>query len=163
MAGISTIVAGAGLAAQGAGFLGGLFGSDDAAEAQAKITAMEQANEKLRLKAMEADARRKQLEQVRIAQRAVAVGLTTSFNQGASGGSAIGGIFGQGSGQLGTNLAGIYQNLLIGRETSANNAQISQAKLELAEAQADQSFFSGLGSLGGSLVNNATKIGGFFG
>lgn len=127
--------------------------------AQQKITRDEQEQERLRMRAMEFDARRRQLETVRQQQRFRANALATATNQGAGEGSGLQGAYGQFSGQTGTELQGIYDNLLLGRENSVINQRISQSKLEFAAAGGKLAEGAGLSSLGGALLNSAGTLG----
>ena len=85
------------LAGVGAGM--SIFGAREAADAQKQITQAERQIEGQRFKAMELDARRKQLEMFRNAQRARAMALSTATSQGAQHGSALAGAYGQISGR----------------------------------------------------------------
>lgn len=142
--------------------IGGLIKSTSAAKDSAKasqaITAAEQQQESLRMKAMELDARRKQMEVVRNQQRARALALTNATAQGAGAGSGLQGGYGQISGDTNTSLMGIQNALSFGRANFGLNAQISQQKILQSQAQANQAMGSGLMSLGGSLIGGMGMI-----
>src|ERR1041384_4701100 len=91
-----------------------------------------------RRRQMELDAQRKQMEVLRNAQRARALGLQAATSQGASLGSGLQGGYGQISGAANTNLLGIGQNLQIGENLFDINANVDQSKIQLAglESQA---------------------------
>lgn len=93
--------------------------------------------EQQRYNAMILAANRQQLEIVRQGQRARAMALTTATAQGAAkqGASALGGGYGQISGQTNQNLLGVTQNLGIGANIFALNAGITQQKIGLNELQ----------------------------
>lgn len=148
----------AALALAGVGTGISIFGAQSAAAAQKKITAGERAVEAQRKQAMELDARRKMLEVFRNQQRARSMALTTATAQGAAQGSGLAGAYGQVAGQSGVNLLGISQNLGIGRNIFDINADISQAKMDMAQAQAWSATGASLTNLGGSLVSNFGAI-----
>lgn len=91
--------------------------------------------EGLRKRAMESDAQRNILEQVRMLQRARSAGLATATAQGASsrGGSAVNALSGQAQGQGGSNVRTIADQLDIGRTMFALNQQLGVSKMNLAE------------------------------
>lgn len=90
-----------------------------------------------KVRAMEMDARRQQLEVIRTQQRGRALALATGVAQGGSvtRGSALQGAYGQISGQTGTNILGIQQNLEIGQNISGFNQQISGNQIALNDLQ----------------------------
>jgi hypothetical protein len=106
--------------------------------------------------AMELDARRQQMQDVRTAQQARAMSLATGVAQGGSGfvggSSARGGAYGEISGQSNVNLLGVSQNLQIGEtifglNTDISNQKIAQNNLEYSYAQqqaADQTTSANL-------------------
>lgn len=95
-----------------------------------------QATQKL---AMETDARRSNLEQIRNDQRARSISLATGVAQGGSGyvsgSSARGGAAGGISGQTGTNLLANQQALKSGEDIYAANASISQSNRSMNDLQ----------------------------
>ena len=97
------------------------------------IITSEQGVEKQKMQAMEIDARRQQMEIIRNQQRGRALTLTTGVAQGGSGfvsgASARGGAYGQISGQTGTNLLGVQQNLEVGRNIFGLNTDISNQRI----------------------------------
>jgi hypothetical protein len=154
---ISSIVAAAAVAGVGLSVAGTLTNMSAAAKANAaqkQVIAGEQAAEAQRQKAMELDARRRQLETFRNVQRSRSLALTNATNQGAQQGSGLQGGYGQIAGEGGTNLLGINQGLEVGRDLFSISGQISQAKMRLADAGQQASLGSGLSSLGGSIMNS---------
>lgn len=149
-----------GLGLQAAGILGGASNAKRAAEIQNQIGGLEQNLNGQRKMAMELSAKRQSMEIYRTAQRARALALNNATNQGAAYGNSSGlaGGYGQISGQTTTNLNGVNQNLMIGRDIFGINDQISQAKMQLASVQGDQSLFQGLGSLGGAITGSAGTL-----
>jgi hypothetical protein len=131
--------------------------------AQQQATAAEQRNEAVRRRAMEFDAKRRQLEAIRNMQRARSVALANATNQGAGQGSGLQGGFGQISGQTGDVIEGIRGNLAFGRETFGNNIDLSNARLAMAAAGTQASFGAGLSSLGGSIISSLPAISGLSG
>jgi hypothetical protein len=163
----------AGLTTQGVGMFNSYQGSKaqaDAnkkvAEASGRISGFELQIEGQKMKAMELDAKRRQLEIIRAQQRAAAASLAVTNAQGAKGGSALQGALGQISGTTGQNLLGVTQNLEIGRDIFGFNAAITNEKQTIAAQQAlsgvagtQIGLGSGMSSLGGSLVTNASTLG----
>ncbi len=125
---------------------------EQAIEAQKKAEAQRQA-------AMELDARRRQLEVLRNQQRARALALATTTNQGAAQGSGLGGAYGQISGQGTSNMLGISQNLEIGRNIFAANADLSNAREGMAGAQTIGYIGAGMSSLGKDLFQATPSLG----
>lgn len=129
--------AGAAVQAQGAqkqseGALLQVQGASAQNQAQKEITKQEFLAEEQRFKAMQLDARRRNLEIVRMHQRANAAALTTASAQGAMRSSALSGAYGQTSGQTGYNLLGVSQNLGIGENLFGINKAISGQRLAYA-------------------------------
>jgi len=89
--------------------------------------------------AMETDARRANLEQIRNEQRARSVSLATGVSQGGSGyvggSSARGGAYGGISGQSQTNLLANQQALGTGESIYASNASITQSNIQMNDLQ----------------------------
>jgi len=147
--------------------IAGFFGSSDTAKKQAaankQIAADQQKIEGQKMQAMELDANRRQLEVFRNVQRARSMALTNTTAQGAGQGSGLAGGYGQIAGEGNTNLLGIKQSLETGRNIFDLNADISKQKMTLADLSADASFYSGLSSLGGSLISfSGSKVAGGF-
>jgi len=155
VAGISAI-AGVGLSA--ASTIGGISASSSAAAANQQILADQQKQEALRRQQMELDAKRKSMEVLRNQQRARALALSNATSSGAQFGSGLQGGYGQIAGQTGTDLLNINQNLQFGRQNFDINADITSARMSLASAQSDASFYGALGSLGGTLINSMGPI-----
>lgn len=147
----ATAVAGVGLQVYGTAK------STSAAKAQSQyqqqIAADQQRQEALRQKQMELDARRRQLEQVRNMQKARALALSNANAQGAQFGSGLPGGFGQISGEGNTQLLGVNQSLLLGRENFGLSADISSARYGYAGASGQYATGQGLSSLGGGLIS----------
>lgn len=152
------ILVAASLAATVAGTAMQISGANSASKAQQQVIAGERAAEAQRQKAMELDAKRRQLEIVRQSQRARAMATSTANNQGALFGSGLQGGYGQIAGQTGTNLLGVQQNLQIGRDIFGINAGISSAKMDLASAQSFSAMGQGISSLGGAALKNLGAI-----
>jgi hypothetical protein len=88
--------------------------------------------EDIRMQAMIYDAGRRQLEALRLYQRARAAGLAQVTGQGASGGSALQGVYGQISGQTAWNTAAVTKELNFGQSLFNLNREASLAKDALA-------------------------------
>lgn len=88
-----------------------------------------------RMQAMELDARRKQMDNLRIAQRTRALATISATSQGALFGSGISGGRAAIQGQTGVNQLGIQQNLQLGRNIFAQNAAITQGRIASSDLQ----------------------------
>lgn len=153
---IATSVAGVGLSA--VGMLQQTKAAKQQAAAQTAITQKEQEAEAVRKRATELDARRRQLEIVRNQQRARSLSLTSASAQNAQQGSGLPGGYGQISGDTGTNLLGVTQNLQLGREIFDINAAISQQRIKLSQAGSSFATGSAVSSFGGVLLKNLGNI-----
>src|SRR5580765_8302042 len=116
-------VAGAGIGLEGVGaatsLVGGYLGYQAGKgeyQAQSNIAEMQQQINKLHVNQMELTGRRNSMEVLRNEQKARSLALSGATNQGAAFGSGLQGGYGQISGQGGTNLLGIAQNLSLGRQ-----------------------------------------------
>lgn len=136
----------------------GMGAASKANRAQQAEIRSEQGIEGQKQQAMELDANRRQMEVVRNNQRARAMGLEAATNQGAQMGSGLQGAYGQIRGQSGVNSLGISQNLEIGRNIFGLNSEISQDKIQIAQAQQESSFAGGLSSLGGSIFGASKSL-----
>lgn len=87
--------------------------------------------------AMEVNARRQQLQNVRTQQQARSLALATNVAQGGSGAvngsSALHGAYGQISGQFGVNQTGVTEALATGENIFASNSKISQNNIAGAD------------------------------
>ncbi len=97
--------------------------------------AQERAIETQKMRAMEVDARRQQLEIIRQQQRGRALALTNATSQGARYGSGLQGGYGQIGGQTGVNILGVQQNLEIGRNIFGFNENISNNRVAQSELE----------------------------
>lgn len=155
---------GAGISAVGLGMslFGGMSSSrsaQEAAQIQAKITGLESNVNDQHEQAMQLDARRKSLEQIRLSQRAAAQATAVATMQGAQFGSGLQGGLGQITDQSTFNLQGINQNLAIGENIFGLDRQISSQKMALSKVQSNMASSQGLSSLGGSLMSAGPGIG----
>lgn len=133
--------------------------------------------ENVRRQAMEIDARRKQLENIRNAQQALALSQVAAGSQGALFGSGLVGGQASVTGKAGVNAIGIAQQLSMGEEVFGYNRLISENRIGTANLQlqsdtlgykakmaentykANAATYSGVSSMGGSLINAATPVG----
>ena len=143
-----------------------IYGNMSAAENARKSSEVRQSianeerniNEQKRTQ-MELSARRDSLQIYRNQQRQRAMATQAAVNQGASRGSGLqGGIAGVDAGSF-FNLAGIDQNLQIGRNIFGINDRISGYKQQLASYESDAATDAGLASLGGSIMKSSGTIG----
>lgn len=156
-----TIMLGLGAGLKAFGLLESHSASKQANAAQVQSIQLQQQVEDQRRKAMEIDASRKQLENIRNAQRGRSMALAAATSQGAQFGSSLQGGYGQISGQEGWNSTGIDQQLDIGRNVFGLNAQISQQKVTQARAGQKMQDAQGISSLGGDImgsINTLNKI-----
>ena len=114
-----------------------------------------QSNEQRR-RQMELMANRQQLQLARNTQLARSMALTTASSQtGGTGGSELGGGYGQISGEANTASRATSQNLGIGENIFNIDNQIDQQRIRIAKDQGDLATAQGMQSLGGDI----TKIG----
>lgn len=174
---VTAAVAISGAVAQGVGgYLG--YGAEQGkaeearfqSEAASRIAQHELQIEAQKYKAMELDAKRRNMEAIRINQRQRAAGLVAATSQGAGGGSGLQGGYGSASGALGTSLVNVFQNLEIGRTIFGINAQITNERQNIYASQGrageyatQGSLGSGISSLGGSAISASQSAGRVFG
>lgn len=159
---IQLVAAAIGIGLQAYGAYEGARSARKQSEISRAIAADEQKIEAQKRQAMELDARRRSLEVVRNQQRARALALANATNQGAAQGSGLQGGYGQISGDSGTNLLGINQNLMIGRNIFDINEDISKQKMLMAGEQANAAEAQAWSSLGGSLMGASGTMGNLF-
>lgn len=138
-----------------ASFVGGSDAAEKEAQIQKQIAAQQAKIEEQKRLGMELDANRRTIATVRAAQQARSIALNNATAQGANKGSGLLGGYGQIAGQANSGLLAINQNLDIGRNISDANVAISGLNSQLADAKADESFYAGLGSLGGKITSAA--------
>lgn len=151
---VLTAIAIAGVAAAGVGAYTSNRNASAAARAQQAITQKELEQEKVRQQAMELDANRRGLENIRGMQRARSLALASSTNQGAQFSSGLQGGYGQISGQGRDVAVGISQNLQFGAQMFDLNAQIAQQKMALAKYQSGIATGSAISSFGSSMLGS---------
>lgn len=153
-----------GIAAIGLGMqvFGAFKGSEDAAKASqiSKDEAkQEQAINDQKQKAMEVDARRKQLEIIRTSQQAQALATSRATNQNAQFGSGLQGGLAEVEGQSAFNLQGVNNSLEIGRNINTLNRNISNDKMQMADVQSSQATDAAFMSLGGTIMKAGPFVG----
>lgn len=140
----------------------GIFGGSDTAKKQAaeqKAIAGDQIKiEAQKRQAMELDANRRELEVFRSVQRARSIAMTNATLQGGQFGSGVLGGMAQATQAGHEDLKNIGQSLTIGRQISDLNNDISTHKMALADLGADASFYSGLTSLGSTILGQTSNI-----
>lgn len=154
----------AGIAAVGLGMQ--IFGSNKQAQVShqmaqvSKDEAMHEQNiNDLKQRQMELEGQRSQLETIRNMQRARALGISASVNQGANMGSGLAGGLAQVQNQGGWNILGINQGLEIGRGINTQNKSISADKMQMADLQGQSADAQGMQSMGGALLKSSGTIG----
>lgn len=153
------IAAGVGLAISALGLMKSYDASEEMSESNQRQIALQQQNEEQRKKAMELDARARQLKAFRLGQQARSLALVNATSQGAGGGSGLQGGYGQIAGDVQTDLLGINQNLEIGRDMFDTNALISEQKIAYAQSQGKAAMGAALTSFGGSIMTSLPAIG----
>lgn len=136
---------------------------EKAGEEQA-IAMDEQRAEAVRYTAMVYDARRRQLETIRNAQRARAMAVSAAVNQGVGVGSTdYGSGLPGGEGQIAADAATSQKNISVnqqfGQQMFAVNSDIAGHKWKEAQISGDMAEAQGWSSLGGSLVSAAPAFG----
>lgn len=150
---------GGGLGLQLLGGIGGMGAAESYNNAKLDEVQQEQQVDNQRRQAMELDANRKLVENVRNVQRAQALGLVNANAQGAQYSSGFQSGQQQATNQGNWNQEGVLQNLYIGRNIFDLNQKISSDKMLEASAQQSSSFWGGIGQMGGSLVQGASAFG----
>jgi len=163
MAAVTAAVAAAGIGMSIYGSVQQSKAAKQQAAAQQQMIAAEKEAEEARRRQMELDARRKSMEVIRNQQRARSLALAAASNQGALLGSGLQGGYAQIAGQTGVNIAGIQQNLALGRDIFSANEDLSNAKMAYARYGSDLATARGWSSIGGTLVSNAGTIGNLMG
>jgi hypothetical protein len=152
------LVYGSAFALQAAGTYFGSEAAEKNNEAQRRQAMLEQAAENERRKHMELVKRRQDREVVRNTQRMHALSTQVATSQGAQFGSGYAGGQAQITQDAGNNLLTLNQNLFYGRRIFDINAQISENRKNISDAQMDSQYAQGLSSLGSSLFNAAAPI-----
>lgn len=150
-------------AAVGLGFSAfGAYNQYTSAQKQASISqniiGLEQQAEGQRRTAMELQARRQNMQILRQNQVARAMATQNATGQGAQYGTGLSAGLSQVQGQTGVNLSGLSQNLQIGENMFDINAQISQQKIAMSQAKAQEAEGAGISSFGKSLGGSITPL-----
>ena len=128
-----------------------------------QMVATEQQAEAQRKQMMELNARRQSMEVVRNQQRARSLALSNSTSQGAQFGSGVQGGYGQISGQSGTGLLGINQQLGAGENLFAINSQLMGLRQQYAAAGSQTytgTAMAGMGqAIGGAMRQYGQPLG----
>lgn len=146
----------------------GAYGQYEAAQgisqSSQNIAKLQQQQNQVNWTQAQLSSRRNSLQEIRNAQQARSYATSSATSQGAQFGSGLQGGLGQISGQAGTNLLGLSQNLQLGAQSYALNQSISGQEMNIAKYQGQQSMWAGLGSIGGgmssfgkSLVDSSTN------
>lgn len=133
-------------------------GADKYTNAEKTKINLEQQVEEQRRKAMELDASRKQIENIRQVQKATALARVAAVGGGSELGSGLAGGKAQIAGQGAWNALGIQQNLQIGETTFDLNAQIGQQKIVQAEANKQIQEGQAWSKLGGQIGQSAKPL-----
>lgn len=159
MAAITAAIAAIGLGVSAFGAYEKYDAAKQTAQSQENIAGLETQQDAVRRQAMEIQARRQQLEVLRVQQRTRSVAESNATNQGAQLGSGLQGGYGQISGMTGNNLTGIRENLAAGENMFDLNAQISQQRIQIARSSSESAFGTGLMTLGGGILSSASAAG----
>jgi len=157
--GISTIIAGIGLAVSATGVAVSYIGQQKAQHAQQAVLEQQQQIEAQRQRQMNLDAERRKREIVRqsIAQRAQAEAAAGA--SGALTGSGLSGAYGNISGRAGVSELAVGQNQEIGNKIFGLNEGILGSYRDAAAGAGLASLGAGIGTLGGAMLSNAGSIG----
>lgn len=176
--GEATSLAGVGLSAATGNWLGAaigavglgmqIFGGAGQAENAQKAAAVsqdeaaqEQKINDTKQQQMELEGRRSNIETSRNVQRARAMSLSASVNQGSNLGSGLqGGLAGETDTGL-FHMAGVNAALSFGRQINSYNQNISSDKMQMASIQGSSATDAGIASLGGALLKAGPVIGQF--
>jgi hypothetical protein len=158
-------IAGFGAAGDLAGIGLSLFGASESSkgaqakyDAQKKIAGLEIQADAQRRQAMEISARRNMLQTVRNAQQAQAQALANATSQGAQFSSGLAGGKGTVSGEAGTQMLGVSQNLQIGEKMFDINDQINMQKMAESDAESQISKGQGESAFGGALMKGIPDL-----
>lgn len=156
---ISLAIGAVGLGMQIFGGIGATEDAQKASQISKDEARQEQGISDQKQQAMEIDARRRGLEQMRQTQQAQSLAISRATNQNAQFGSGLQGGLAEVSNQGNFNLQGINQSLQIGRTIAGLNNNISNDKYQMADVQSDEATNKGIMSLGGSLMSAGPTIG----
>lgn len=159
---ITLAIGAAGIAAQVFGGIGGAFGANKVSALQKQEAANETAVNDQRAQQMELSNRRQQTENFRNIQRARAMGLEASVNQGAQFGSGMAGGQAQAQDQGAVNTLGLDQNLTIGRNIFALNDKISSEKADVSSVQSGMATDNAIAGFGAMLTKGAGTMSNIF-
>lgn len=147
-----------------------LFGGMGAASAQSSVYGLqqqeaqsEQAINVQKQQAFQVQTNRAQMENFRNTQRARAMGLNASVNQGGQFGSGMAGGQAQATDQGTTNNVGLMQNLKTSQNIFADTSAINADKYAIAGYQSTASTDMGWANLGGTLMSGAGTMSNIFG
>lgn len=159
--GLATAVAAVGVGLSAFGLFKSSKASEENARAQQAAIAAQQEAERLRKQQMDLDAMRRRREVLRqsTAARSASLAITTAQGGSGEGASALPGAYGSISGRANVNASGINQNQALGGGIFDAHQDQLTAYRQAASAQSDQSFWNGIGSIGGKLIDNAAPIG----
>lgn len=144
----------------------GLVSAQRQAKAQEEAEAAQRRAESVRHQAMELDAKRKQMEILRTQQRARSLALSNATASGSQFGSGLQGGYGQIAGQSNFNALGVNQGLELGNQMFSANASLSNARVDMANAQTIGSIGAGISGFGrsiGSTFGALNRISGGYG
>lgn len=157
--GITGALAVVGLASSAVGTVTSMIGASEQNSAQQQMIAIQQKENAQRQNLFEIEQQRKRVEDLRNAQTATSLARSRAVNQGAQFGSGLLGGLGQVQGESNYNLLGISQNTQIGENIFSLDQQLTQAKIDSANAGTTMQMGSSLTSFGGSVINSMGTIG----
>lgn len=148
------------------GLAGGIFsaiqGADLAKKAndiQNQEIATQLSQDALRQQAMELSGQRQMRQNIRNAQMARSMALSTAANEGAQFSSGLQGAYANVSGQANTNTANISENLQIGRSMFGLEAQLAGEKQQAAMVQGEQATNQAVSGIFGSISKAGGPLG----
>lgn len=156
---ISLAIGAVGLGMQIFGSVGASSAAHRQAEISQDVAKQEQGINDAKQQQMELEGKRANIETSRNVQRARAMGIAASVNQGASTGSGLQGGLAQSTDEGLFHMQGVNDALSFGRQINVFNQNISNDKQQMASAQADAATSQGIASLGGAVMKAGPIIG----
>lgn len=154
----ATTIAAIGLAVSAVGVGTSVYGAVQQGNAQKKMAEEQKKQEAIRKQQMNLEAMRRKREIIRQSQMAQAKSLATAGAQGGAESSGFAGALGTISGGAGNASLATSQNEELGNSMFASNARMAGLMGDAAQSGTISSAGSGLGSLGGALINQSKTI-----
>lgn len=154
---VTSAVVGVGSAIFGVG--SSVIGASNQADAQQQMLGIQAKQQKQRQDLFEIEQQRKRIESLRQGQVAASTARANAVGQGAQFGSGLLGGIGEIQGETNYNILGINQNTMVGENLFGLDQQLTDAKINSAQATSMQQMGQSMTSFGGMLVSNMGEIG----